>query len=304
MKCPKCAYIGFEETDRCRNCGYEFALSDVHPVAPDMPMRFADDNGGPLADLELGGGGGPEPERRRMPAAMKPRMDLDRLIGVEPQTPDLPLFHDDADAHVDLPPLVSAPASPRRPLAVRRQTPQPARVRHSMHEMLDTSGTLDLPLPASAPREREPRPAPVDPGAGALAGSVRRVSAALLDVLLLGAVHAVTLYFTLRLCGLTSEDWRALPLPPLLAFFLIVDGAYLVAFTTAGGQTIGKMALGLKVVGDDENAVSAGTAARRALGVIASVLCLGAGLLPALVNKDRRALHDRLARTHVVRLPA
>ncbi len=301
MKCPKCSYIGFEEADRCRNCGYEFALSDVHPAAPDMPMRLADDDGGPLADLELGGGGLTEP-RRQAPAAAKPRLDLDRMIGVEPQAPDLPLFHDDPGA--DLPPLVSAPASPRRPLAVRRQTPQPARVRRPLHEMLDTAGTLDLPLPRYARREHEPRPAAVDAGAGALAGSVRRVSAALLDAVLLGAVHAVTLYFTLRLCGLATQDWRELPLLPLLAFFLIVDGAYLVAFTTAGGQTIGKMAFGLKVVGDDDRGVSAGTAARRALGALASALCLGAGLLPALLNEDRRALHDRLAGTHVVRLPA
>ena len=56
MKCPKCSYIGFEEADRCRNCGYEFALSDVQPAAPDLPMRAGDDDGGPLADLELGGG--------------------------------------------------------------------------------------------------------------------------------------------------------------------------------------------------------------------------------------------------------
>jgi uncharacterized RDD family membrane protein YckC len=147
-------------------------------------------------------------------------------------------------------------------------------------------------------------PVVADAGAPALAGSVRRVSAALLDVVLLGAVHAVTLYFTLRLCGLTSGDWRELPLLPLLAFFLIVDGAYLITFTTAGGQTIGKMAFGLKVVGEDDRGVSAGTAARRALGAIASALCLGAGLLPALLNEDRRALHDRLAGTHVVRLPA
>jgi uncharacterized RDD family membrane protein YckC len=302
MKCPKCSYIGFEETDRCRNCGYEFALSDVHAAAPDMPMRYADDEGGPLADLELGAGGRPEPQQRQTPVPAKSRLDLDRMIGVEPQAADLPLFDDEAGA--DLPPLVSAPASPRRPLAVRRQTPQPTRVRRPLHEVLDTAGTLDLPLPRYARRDREPRPADVDAGAPALAGSVRRVSAALLDVVLLGAVHAVTLYFTLRLCGLTPADWRELPLLPLLAFFVIVDGAYLVTFTTAGGQTIGKMAFGLKVVGEDDRGVSAGTAARRALGAIASALCLGAGLLPALLNEDRRALHDRLAGTHVVRLPA
>jgi uncharacterized RDD family membrane protein YckC len=269
-----------------------------------MPMRYADDEGGPLADLELGGGR-PDIERRNTPAAAKPRLNFDPMIGVEQQTPDLPLFHDDDDeTGADLPPLVTAPASPRRPLAVRRQTPQPVRVRRPLHEMLDTAGTLDLPLPRYAPRERAARPAPVDPAAGALAGSGRRLSAALADVVLLGTVHAITLYFTLRLCGLTTEDWRALPLLPLLAFFLIVDAAYLVAFTTAGGQTIGKMALGIKVEADDEQGVSAGTAARRAVGAIASALCLGAGLLPALLNEDRRALHDRLAGTRVVRLPA
>jgi hypothetical protein len=84
MKCPKCSYIGFEETDRCRNCGYEFALSDVHAAAPDMPMRYADDEGGPLADLELGAGGRPEPQHRQTPVPAKSRLDLDRMIGVEP----------------------------------------------------------------------------------------------------------------------------------------------------------------------------------------------------------------------------
>ena len=26
MKCPKCAYLGFETGDRCKNCGYDFSL--------------------------------------------------------------------------------------------------------------------------------------------------------------------------------------------------------------------------------------------------------------------------------------
>ena len=225
------------------------------------------------------------------------------MIGVEPQAPDLPLFHDDHGA--DLPPLYPLP--PRRgvrwPCAGRRRSLRACDVRCT--RCSDTAGTLDLPLPRYARREHEPRPEAVDAGAGAPAGSVRRVSAALLDAVLLGAVHAVTLYFTLRLCGLATQDWRELPLLPLLAFFLIVDGAYLVAFTTAGGQAIGKMAFGLKVVGDDDRGVSGRhRLARRALGAIASALCLGAGLLPALLNEDRRALHDRLAGTHVVRLPA
>src|SRR4029453_3452955 len=83
-----------------------------------------------------------------------------------------------------------------------------------------------------------------------------------------------------------------------------MDAGYLVVFTTAGGQTIGKMALGLRVVRDDDEAVPVGTALMRSLGAIASTLCLGPGLLPALLHEDRRAVHDRLSGTHVVRFPA
>ncbi len=27
MRCPKCRYIGFEDNDQCRNCGYDFSLT-------------------------------------------------------------------------------------------------------------------------------------------------------------------------------------------------------------------------------------------------------------------------------------
>ena len=303
MKCPKCSYIGFEESDRCRNCGYEFALSDERPVHADLPMRAGDDDGGPLVDLALGARGGREAERPRTPAPTRSRLDLDRVIGAEPQT-DLPLFGSGAPVEPDLPPLVSAPASPRRPLSVRRHTPAPARVRRPQPDAREAAGTLDLPLPAYAAPERAVRAAVSDPHAIVLAGPAPRISAALLDVVLLGGVHWATIYLTLRLCGLMLHDWRVLPVVPLLAFFLLVDGGYLVAFTTAGGQTIGKMACGIKVVRDDDEGMSLGVAAVRAFGAIASTLCLGAGLIPALVHEDRRAIHDRLAGTCVVRLPA
>ena len=33
MKCPKCGYLGFEHVDRCRNCGYDFALAPMSMTA-------------------------------------------------------------------------------------------------------------------------------------------------------------------------------------------------------------------------------------------------------------------------------
>ena len=40
MKCPKCGYLGFEHVDRCRNCGYEFALTTT---STDANLRLRDE---------------------------------------------------------------------------------------------------------------------------------------------------------------------------------------------------------------------------------------------------------------------
>ena len=108
---------------------------------------------------------------------------------------------------------------------------------------------------------------------------------------------------TLRWCDLPLERVTVLPAAPTAAFLLIVGLGYLLMFTAAGGQTIGKMALGLRVVGDAPEARRGLTfkqAFYRELLTLPSVLVLGAGFIPALIG-DERALHDRLAHTRVVR---
>ena len=73
------------------------------------------------------------------------------------------------------------------------------------------------------------------------------------------------LYFTLRLLGLTTSEIFELPLLPLAAFFLLLNGGYFVAFTTVGGQSIGKMALGIKVIAQEDGSVPIGRATLRTL---------------------------------------
>lgn len=302
MKCPKCGYIGFETTDRCKNCGYEFALASAAPPPAELPIQVADDHGGPLRDLAL------QPTSDTSRKTGLP-LDLDRLIGVE-RTDDLPLFA--GSAPDDLPPLVTPPATPRRPLAVRRPTPDPSRLRARSRQELRSTPAPSL-LPPDQPAERPPQAptshAPVPTAiahprddVAMAAPSVARLGAALLDLALMLGIDAVTLYFTLRLCDLTLAGWRLLPVLPLLAFFLLIAVGYLSAFTTAGGQTIGKMAFGLKVVGASGAPVPFPASALRALGSIASTLCFGLGLVPALTGSGGMAVHDRLARTRVVRV--
>jgi uncharacterized RDD family membrane protein YckC len=125
--------------------------------------------------------------------------------------------------------------------------------------------------------------------------------AALVDAALLFGLDTAVLYFTLRLCNLTSAEMFELPLFPLLAFFVLLNGGYFVAFTAVGGQSIGKMALGIRVVSDEDLPVPFGRATLRTLAYLASALPLGAGFIPGVLGADRLALHDRLAHTRVVR---
>jgi uncharacterized RDD family membrane protein YckC len=63
------------------------------------------------------------------------------------------------------------------------------------------------------------------------------------------------------------------------------------------------MATGIRVVADDAP-LDPARAARRTIMAAFSVLAFGAGFIPAFLDPDRRALHDRLARTRVVELPS
>jgi uncharacterized RDD family membrane protein YckC len=166
--------------------------------------------------------------------------------------------------------------------------------------------------PFDAPAAPVPRPAPAAPAAvdqddpREPAGAASRLVAGTLDLLLIGSIDGAVVYFTLRLAGLDGAEFFTLPLVPLGAFLLLLNGGYFVMFTAATGQTIGKMAAGIRVVGtsaDDviNDRVSFGRAVLRTAGYFASLLPAGLGFVPAFIGRDHRALHDRLADTRVVR---
>ena len=171
---------------------------------------------------------------------------------------------------------------------------------------------LDLELPAllpavdaSRPSHAAEWPATIDAREAASDAPLgARFIAMVLDIVLLAAVDAVVIYFTMQICGITIWEIGVLPKGPLLAFFLVQNGGYLVIFT-AGGQTLGKMAAGIKVVtARSGSPLDPGRAALRTLIWVLLALPAGLGLLTALLAHDHRGLHDRVARTRVVRASA
>ena len=75
-----------------------------------------------------------------------------------------------------------------------------------------------------------------------------RVLAAAIDLAIIGGIDLAVVYFTLRVSGRTWADASGLPIVPLAAFFLLLNGGYATIFTAAAGQTIGKMLAGIRVV--------------------------------------------------------
>lgn len=285
MKCPKCQYISFDSGDRCRNCGYEFSLAAepghaADTSSQDLPIKNDSDTAGPLGDFSL-------------------------------NTPNLPLFKPELETPDT--PLVAPGAAPRAPLAVRRPAPAvprpkvkreaaPAEPRLDL-EAADTLAATGFPSEREIPRATEH---PTDSEQVPVAASaLARLAGGAIDVALIAAIDVLVIYFTLRICDLTFGEVGTLPLAPLLSFFLLLNGGYLAAFVAAGGQTIGKMAAGTRVIPAAPEArlhrgVSFGQAVVRAGGYLVSALPVGLGFVPALAGEGR-ALHDRLADTRVVK---
>jgi uncharacterized RDD family membrane protein YckC len=324
MKCPKCNYLGFERVDRCRNCGYDFSLSHQVPE-PDFVIRRDTETTAAPDDLSLVD---PSGDWKIEPRIADVGADLDRLFGVpdpeparkgakpmasaaapQPSRPELreelPLF---GPPIPDDEPLITRASPPRPPLAVRRATPEVSRVRTEAPlrtpafdlapETPDRSQLLAQVLSDRVAVDTEAHDQTQD------AGVVRRLFAGLVDVAILAVVDVVVVYFTMQLCYLTIADVGILPKGPLVAFLLVQNGGYLVAFT-AGGQTLGKMMAGIRVVqSDSAGPLDLGRAFLRTLMWVVLAVPAGLGFLTALFSRDHRGLHDRFAGTRVVRASA
>ena len=326
MKCPKCRYLGFETSERCRNCGYDFSLSAPVEARVELPLHNVDGAGSPLADFDLGGS-----ETART-ADSTSDLDLDRLIGSEepstsagrpgqravgvmsarsdaaaarvPNPAALPLFSRTSE-ETDETPLVAPPRPARPPLSVRRTTPEIPRGRFRTPQVTASTDVEPMPLETDPPVDVDPPaavllPAPESATNATAAGVAPRFGAALIDIVLVTATDAVVLYLTLAIAGLTLDQVSLIPRIPMAAFLMLMNGGYLIVFTAAGGQTIGKMVTGVRVIRDGGEPVDLAGAVLRAAACALSVVTFGLGYLPALLTADRRALQDRVSGTRVV----
>jgi len=149
------------------------------------------------------------------------------------------------------------------------------------------------------------------PAALAYAGLQLRIVAFILDIMVLisfGMLFAAGIVAFLLIDGKLHDNN-----PPDRDFVIsgVIVGLYFVVFLPLyhvllwswWGQTVGKMAVHIKVLSRSGGRVSLGRSALRLLGYAASVAPLFLGIVIALFDRERRTLHDRLADTVVVELP-
>jgi len=138
--------------------------------------------------------------------------------------------------------------------------------------------------------------APEGPPEGpiAYAGFWIRFLAILIDGFIVGAVF----WWPFRFHGSSDADVFAIvgSILYLAAWF-----AYFILMTGYRGQTLGKMVLRLKVYNQDMTKVDFGTSAAREFSKILSAIILYIGFIMAGFDDRKRALHDRIAGTCVIR---
>ncbi len=142
------------------------------------------------------------------------------------------------------------------------------------------------------------------PGTLAYAGFWIRAGAKLIDgVVLWIASFLITLAMTPFLPTPDPKNIRAVlgTQAILIVPQIIVAASYATWFVGRHGATPGKMATGLKVVAPDGGAVSYGKACGRYFAEILSSMILGIGYLMVAFDAEKRALHDRMCNTRVVR---
>jgi uncharacterized RDD family membrane protein YckC len=147
-----------------------------------------------------------------------------------------------------------------------------------------------------------PSEEPIAGRQGHYAGAVSRLVAFAADV---GAswglftLGAAALAFTIQLVTGNNFSLSSHQLVSLVCA-VVWEFIYFAYQWSLSGKTIGMALLGIRVVRTDGTPIGPRQAVIRTLTLPLSFLLLGLGFLGILVNRDRHALHDRLAGTAVV----
>ena len=129
-------------------------------------------------------------------------------------------------------------------------------------------------------------------------GFWRRFLAWMIDTLILISIGVMLMVLAVMayVAGLGEEHLGA-----FYTLYCIISLVYIIGFWVWRGQTLGKMALGVKIISSDGRPVTLGRAILRYFGYMVSQFILYIGYLMIAWDHRKQGLHDKIAGTVVVR---
>ena len=115
-----------------------------------------------------------------------------------------------------------------------------------------------------------------------------------LSMLLLLRILPLDLTAMVRSLGLLLTVFLAIPIALPMIYFSV--------FHAVSGRTIGKIIMGIQVIGDGDGLLSPGAAFLRWVGYLVSAIPFTAGFFWAVLDRQHDAWHDKLAGSHVISL--
>jgi uncharacterized RDD family membrane protein YckC len=243
-----------------------------------------------------------QPEVKAPAAAVPPAKTAETLSSLQerlrkapvrkPQAPQVPPPRQKTLEPLDPKPVPKEAAPPSLPAA------EPQEIRNLIDSAVSKQ-VSQTGAPSGIPQfpGRASEPAPDMEGKLIL---LSRTLSGLVDLIVVtlctGAIVVAADYFS----GIVALDSVSLLLFALL--FLLNFFLYSMFFLAASNQTIGMMITDLRVVGADRRRPTMGQLARRCCGYLISLLFAGIGLLSALFDRGSLCFHDRVSRTHIVRI--
>ena len=171
---------------------------------------------------------------------------------------------------------------------------------------LGLGANVPPPDPYAAPRARIETEATFVAGSDVVpAGFIRRFAAMFLDQLIIGIVMFVVMFVAMMAMAMTigatgGEPGAAFIVIFYLVYFVAVAFYYAGQESSSAQATLGKRALGIKVVDRDGRQLSFAHALGRWFSVALSYLTMYIGFLMAAFPPRKAALHDMVSGTQVV----
>ena len=127
-----------------------------------------------------------------------------------------------------------------------------------------------------------------------------RVGAWLIDIILMKVLFSLIWGNPRTSMAIPASAMDLLPMLKQMAVQSFLQLVYYVLMNGAIGATVGKLAIGARIVFLDGSKIGFGTAFLRWAASLLSGLLLGLGYLMVAFREDKRALHDLLVGTRVI----